>query len=96
MEHESDNYTNRDWCFWHSHQRIIKGTGGLGNKKSSRHKLLNYWERPEYWEVSWRLEETCSHSNSSKRPSANTDMKNSQVVNNNNDNNHDNNNNTFH
>ena len=35
MEHEGDNYTNRDWCFWYSHQRIIKGTGGLGNKRTN-------------------------------------------------------------
>ena len=35
-EHESDNYTNRDWCFWYSHQGIIKGPGGLGNKRKSR------------------------------------------------------------
>ena len=35
---------------------------------------------------SWRPEETCSHSNSSERPSANTDVKNSQGVNNNNNN----------
>ena len=35
MEHESDNYTNHDWSFWYNHQRIIKGTGGLGNKKTS-------------------------------------------------------------
>ena len=35
VEHESHNYTNRDWCFWYSHQRIIKGTGGLGNKRAS-------------------------------------------------------------
>ena len=34
-EHESDNYTNRDWCFWYSHQSIIKGAKGLGNKKTS-------------------------------------------------------------
>ena len=34
MEHESDDYTNHDWCFWYSHQRIIKGTGGLGNKRT--------------------------------------------------------------
>ena len=27
-----DNYTNRDWCFWYSHQSIIKETGeGLGS-----------------------------------------------------------------
>ena len=33
MEHESDNYTNRYLCSWYTHQKIIKGTGGLGNKK---------------------------------------------------------------
>ena len=31
----SDNYTNRDWCFWYSHQKIIKGTGGLGTRNTS-------------------------------------------------------------
>ena len=31
MEHEGNNYTNRDWCFWYNLQRIIKRTGGLGN-----------------------------------------------------------------
>ena len=40
----------------------------------------------EYWEESWRLEETCCHSNSSKSPSANADVKNSKGVNNNNNN----------
>ena len=40
-------------------------------------------ERPEYWEESWRLEETCCHSNSSEKSSANTDVKNSKRVNNN-------------
>ena len=34
MKHEGDNYTNRDWCFWYSHQRIIKVTGGLENKRT--------------------------------------------------------------
>ena len=33
------------------------------------------------------LEETCCHSNSSEKPSANTDVKNSKGVNNNNNNN---------
>ena len=50
-------------------------------------KLIHYWELPEYWEGSWRPEETCCHSNSSERSSANTDVKNSQRVNNNNNNN---------
>ena len=40
-------------------------------------KLQHYCERPEYWEEFWRLEETCCHSNSSERPSANADVKNS-------------------
>ena len=35
MEHESDNYINCDWCFWYCHQRINKGTGGLGNNRTS-------------------------------------------------------------
>ena len=31
MEHEGDNYTNRDWCFWYRHQRIIGGWRTSGN-----------------------------------------------------------------
>ena len=38
-------------------------------------KLLHYWERLEYWEESWGLEETCCHSNSSGRPSAKINEK---------------------
>ena len=47
-------------------------------------KLLHYWDRSKYCEGSWRLEETCCHSNSSERPSANAAVKNSQGVSNNN------------
>ena len=32
MEHEGDNH---DWCFWYSHQRIIKGSRGLGGRRTS-------------------------------------------------------------
>ena len=35
MEHESDGDTTCNWCTRYSHQRIIKGTGGLGNKGTS-------------------------------------------------------------
>ena len=35
MEHVRDVYTNYNWCSWYSHQRINKGAGGLGNKKTS-------------------------------------------------------------
>ena len=41
-------------------------------------KLQHYWERPEHWGESWRLEEICCHSNSIERPSAKTDVKNSR------------------
>ena len=41
-------------------------------------KLQHFWERSEYWEESWRLEETCCNSNFSERPSAIADVKNYQ------------------
>ena len=53
-------------------------------------KQQHYWKRPEYWKESWRLEETCCHSNSSEKPSVGADVKNSKGVNNNNNNNDDN------
>ena len=31
----------------------------------------------KYWEESWKLQETCCHSDFSEEPSANTDVKNS-------------------
>ena len=46
-------------------------------------KLEHCWDRPEYWEGTWRLEETCYHSTSSERPTANADVKNSQGIKNN-------------
>ena len=65
----------RDWMTWNS----------ADEWKPS--KLQHYWERREYWKESWRLEETCCHSNSSERPSSNADVKNSNGNNNNNNNN---------
>ena len=35
MELESVGDTNCNWCSWYSHQRIDKGTGRPGNKKTS-------------------------------------------------------------
>ena len=35
MERVGENYTNRELCFWYCHKRIIKGIGGLGNKRTS-------------------------------------------------------------
>ena len=59
VEHESDDYTNWNWCSWYSHQRIGTRTGGHGNNGWRLSKLQYCWDGPEYWEVSWRLEETC-------------------------------------
>ena len=41
-------------------------------------KLQHYWDQPEYREESWRLEETCCHSNSSERPPAG--VKNTTII----------------
>ena len=42
LEHKSDNYTNCNWCSWYSRRRINKGTGELGNKRTSG-DYLNYY-----------------------------------------------------
>ena len=60
---------------------LLKGLEDL--EFGGRSKWQHYWEWPEYWDESWRLEETCCHSNSSEKPSANTDVENSKGVNNN-------------
>ena len=35
MEHESDVYTDCNWCSWYIHQSIGTRTGRLGNKRTS-------------------------------------------------------------
>ena len=44
---------------------LLKGAGGLGSWWTSgdHQNVSTIWERPEYWEESWRLEETYCHSN---------------------------------
>ena len=64
----------RDWMTWRLEEE----------RRLS--KLHHYWERPDYWEESWRLEDTCCHSDFSERPSVDADVKNSGGVNNNNNN----------
>ena len=41
VENENDGDTNFNWYSQYSHQRIDKGTGGLGNKRTSGDHL-NY------------------------------------------------------
>ena len=35
MKYESDVYASCNWCSWYSHQGLIKGAGGLGNKRTN-------------------------------------------------------------
>ena len=42
-------------------------------------KLQHYQDQTKYWEESWRLEETCCHSDSSGKLSANAGVKNYQM-----------------
>ena len=57
-------------------KRFIKELEDLEKKDEWRpSKLLLYWDQQEYWEESWRLEETYNRSNFSKRPSTNADME---------------------
>ena len=57
---------------------LLKGLEDMEVADGGRPSKRQYfWERTEYWEESWRLEETCCHSDSSERPSAYADVKNS-------------------
>ena len=40
-EHESDDYTNCNWCSWYSHQRIGTKTGRLGKNRTGEHSPNN-------------------------------------------------------
>ena len=79
MGHEGDGNTNYNWCTWCSQQGICKRTRGLGNKRISG-------ENPNYSidEIGQNTEkspkETCYHSNSRERLSANVDVKKSQGI----------------
>ena len=56
------------------------GKWEIQGKKSRPTKLQHCWNWPEYWEQSWKPEETCYHLVSSERTPVNTCVKNSQGV----------------
>ena len=86
-EHEGDDDTNCNRL-----GNVIKGLERLSkawkvdwkcwnsDDESGPSRIQHCWDRPEYWEESRRHVETCSHSDSSERPSANADVKNSERV----------------
>ena len=69
MGHKSDGDTDCNWCSWYSHQRIGTRTGGFGKKRYYK----RYYGMIEIGRL--RLEETCCHSNSSGKLSANAGVK---------------------
>ena len=96
MEYENDNNTNCNWCSWYNHRRISTRTGVLGNKgrvetiqttvllRSARilRGVLETWGDLLSLKLQWEAIAGVKHSNNdnNKRPSANTDVKNSEGV----------------
>ena len=70
--------------------RVTKGSLKGHEDLEAKGRVETIETTTEYWEGSWRLEETCCHSNSSEKPSANADVKNCKGVNNNGNNNNNN------
>ena len=68
---------------------LLKGLEDL--EVSGRVETVQTTALRQHWDESWRLEETCCHSNSNEKPSANTDVKNFKGVNNDKCNNYDHN-----
>ena len=47
VEHESDDYTNCNWCSWYSHQRIGTRTGGNnGTSRNHKNYCVQSWTSP--------------------------------------------------
>ena len=78
VEHEGEVYANYNCSSQYNHQRINKKIGGLGNK--GRVGTIKTTALLRSARILRRVLKTCCHWNSSERPSANTDVKNSQGV----------------
>ena len=79
MEYEGDVGTNCYWCIWTNPQRIGKGSGRLGNKRTNRdhpnYSIIKIGQNPE--KSPGDMRGTCCHSNSSDEISTNVSVKNS-------------------
>ena len=91
VEHKDDSDTTYNWCTWSNSRRLRKKTGELEIKR--RTKTIQTTALLRSARCS-RTENTCCHSDSSKKSPANPGVKNLQRVNDDkNDNNNFNNNN---
>ena len=76
MEHEGDGDTNCNWCTWNNPQVLVKELEDLeirGLMETIQTITLSRSTR-----ILRRVLETCCHSNSREKPSANASVKNSQ------------------
>ena len=75
-EHESDGDTNCNRCVWNGPQKACKGTWKSWKLEDELipSKLQHCLYQPEYWEESWRSEETYSHSDCVKRTLAHANV----------------------
>ena len=55
--------------------RVTEGLVKGQEEEWRQFKQQHCYDEPEYLEESWKLEETCCHSDSSERQSANTGIK---------------------
>ena len=82
VEHEGENDTNCSWCAQNTlpkaWRRDWKNWKSVGESKPFRTQHCE--DQQEYWDESWRPEETCCYSDSTERSQANFDVKNSQGV----------------
>ena len=83
MKHEGDKYTNCNWCFWYSHQRVIKETGGHGSwRTSGDHPNNSIIENGQNTKKSPGDSRRLAVTQIPEKISVNTDVKNSLEVNN--------------
>ena len=74
-KHEGDSDTNCIWCSWNDSQSNWTTMKSLDKQRIST--IQQYLNQQEYWGESWRLEETCCHSESSEKAYAHISLKNS-------------------
>ena len=79
VEDEVHSNSNHSWITWHISREPEKETGRTGNERKNCDSP-DYWDLLEYWEESWRLEETCCHLDFNKKPSVKIDVKNLHKV----------------
>ena len=81
MKYESDGDTDFNWYAQYSHQKIVPGTGGLGNKRmSGDHPNYSITEISQNTKKSpGDLRRLLVTQDSSRKPSANVGVKNSQM-----------------